>query len=110
MFRKHKQILLLAVMILSGTMTAFSQEPVKLSLQEALKMAMQNNTNILNSELDLKMAQKKVWETTASGLPQISGKGSYSHIFKVPTLSFGGRTVLSDTEVPWDPTTQLARN
>ena len=106
MFRKHKQILLLAVMILSGTMTAFAQEPVKLSLQEALKMAMQNNTNILNSELDLKMAQKKVWETTASGLPQISGKGSYSHIFKVPTLSFGGRTVLSDTEVPWDPTTQ----
>jgi len=106
MFRKHKQILLLAVMILSGTMTAFAQEPVKLSLQEALKMAMQNNTNILNSELDLKMAQKKVWETTASGLPQISGKGSYSHIFKVPTLSFGGKTVLSDTEVPWDPTTQ----
>jgi outer membrane protein len=93
-------------MILSGAVTAFAQEPVKLSLQEALKMAMQNNTNILNSELDLKMAQKKVWETTASGLPQISGKGSYSHIFKVPTLSFGGRTVLSDTEVPWDPTTQ----
>lgn len=106
MFRKHKQILLLAVMILSGAMTAFSQEPVKLSLQEALKLAMQNNTNILNSELDLKMAQKKVWETTSSGLPQISGKGSYSHIFKVPTLSFGGKTVLSDTEVPWDPTTQ----
>ena len=106
MFRKQKQILLLAVMILSGAMTAFAQEPVKLSLQEALKLAMQNNTNILNSELDLKMAQKKVWETTASGLPQVSGKGSYSHIFKVPTLSFGGRTVLSDTEVPWDPTTQ----
>ena len=106
MFRKHKQILLLAIMVLSGAMTAFAQEPVKLSLQEALKLAMQNNTNILNSELDLKMAQKKVWETTASGLPQISGKGSYSHIFKVPTLSFGGKTVLSDTEVPWDPTTQ----
>lgn len=106
MFRKHKQILMLAIMVLSGAMTAFAQEPVKLSLQEALKLAMQNNTNILNSELDLKMAQKKVWETTASGLPQISGKGSYSHIFKVPTLSFGGRTVLSDTEVPWDPTTQ----
>ncbi|MBV5313446.1 MAG: TolC family protein [Prolixibacteraceae bacterium] len=106
MFRKHKQILLLAIVVLSGAMTAFAQEPVKLSLQEALKLAMQNNTNILNSELDLKMAQKKVWETTANGLPQISGKGSYSHIFKVPTLSFGGKTVLSNTEVPWDPTTQ----
>ncbi|MDP3643780.1 MAG: TolC family protein [Bacteroidota bacterium] len=106
MFRKHNQILLLAIMVLCGTMTAIAQEPVKLSLQDALILASKNNTNILNSDLDLKIAQKKVWETISSGLPQISGKGSYSHIFKVPTLSFGGKTILSNTEVPWDPTTQ----
>lgn len=106
MFRKHKQILLLGVMFLAATLLTNAQEPVKLSLQDALKMALQNNTNILNSDLDLKMAQKKVWETIATGLPQIDAKGSYQHIFKVPTLSFGGKTVLSDTEVPWDPATQ----
>lgn len=106
MFRKHKQILLLGVMFLAATLLTIAQEPVKLSLQDALKMALQNNTNILNSDLDLKMAQKKVWETIATGLPQIDAKGSYQHIFKVPTLSFGGKTVLSDTEVPWDPATQ----
>ncbi|MBA4407923.1 MAG: hypothetical protein C0397_00690 [Odoribacter sp.] len=106
MFRKHNQILLLAIMVLCGTMTAIAQEPVKLSLQDALILASKNNTNILNSDLDLKIAQKKVWGTISSGLPQISGKGSYSHIFKVPTLSFGGKTILSNTEVPWDPTTQ----
>jgi outer membrane protein TolC len=106
MFRKHQQILLLAIMVLSGTLTAIAQEPVKLSLKDALILASKNNTNILNSDLDLKIAQKKVWETVASGLPQISGKGTYQHIFKVPTLNFGGKTVLSDTEVPWDPTTQ----
>ena len=63
MFRKHKQILLLAVIFLCGTWMALGQEPVKLSLQDALKLALQNNTNILNSDLDLKIAQKKIWET-----------------------------------------------
>jgi len=106
MFRKHKQILLLAVIFLCGAWIAVGQEPVKLSLKDALKLALQNNTNILNSDLDLKIAQKKVWETVASGLPQINAKGTYQHVFKVPTLSFGGKTTLSNSEVPWDPTTQ----
>jgi len=106
MLRKQKQILLLAGMFLFGTAFASAQESVKLTLQDALKMALQNNTNILNSDLDLKIAQKKVWETIATGLPQIDAKGTYQHIFKVPTLSFGGKTVLSDTEVPWSDATQ----
>ena len=106
MFRKHKQILLLLVVFLSRTLLSSAQEPVKLSLPDAVKMALQNNTNILNSDLDLKIAQKKVWETISSGLPQISATGDYQHIFKVPTLSFGGKTVLSNTEIPWDPITQ----
>jgi outer membrane protein len=106
MFRKQKQMLLLAGMFLLGTFVAGAQEPVKLSRQDALKMALRNNTNILNSDLDLKIAQKKVWETMATGLPQINAKGTYQHIFKVPTMSFGGKTTLSNNEVPWDPMTQ----
>lgn len=106
MFRKQKQILLLAGIFLLGTFVAGAQETMKLSLQDAMKMALQNNTNILNSDLDLKIAQKKVWETIATGLPQIDAKGTYQHIFKVPTLSFGGTTTLSNTEVPWSDVTQ----
>src|SRR5665648_1013617 len=106
MFRKHKQILLLLAMFLGGTLLSGAQETVKLSLQDALEMALQNNTDILNSDLDLKIAQKKVWETIATGLPQIDAKGTYQHIFKVPTLSFGGKTTLSNTEVPWSDATQ----
>ncbi len=106
MLRKQKQILLLAGMFLLGTFVAGAQETMKLSLQDAMKLALQNNTNILNSDLDLKIAQKKVWETIATGLPQIDAKGTYQHIFKVPTLSFGGKTTLSNTEVPWSDATQ----
>lgn len=105
MHRKQKQILLLAVMFLVGTFVAKAQDPVKLSREDAVKMALKYNTSILNSDLDLKMAQKKVWETMASGLPHIDAKGAYTHIFKVPTLSFGGGTELSNTKVPFDRTT-----
>lgn len=86
MFRKQKQTLLLAGILLWGALAAGAQEPAKLSLQEALKLALQNNTNILNSELDLKMARKKIWETTASGLPHGEVKSAYSYYPKVPTL------------------------
>jgi outer membrane protein TolC len=103
MFRKQKTTLLLAVLFLAGTLATYAQDPVKLSKKDALKIALQYNTDILNSELDLKMAQKKIWETTASGLPHIDGKGTYTHTFKVPTMSFGGGMELSKTKVPYDP-------
>ena len=86
MFTKHKQILLLAGIFLIGTFAVGAKEPVKLTLQESLKMALQNNTNILNSELDLKIAQKKVWETVAAGLPRIDAKAAYTFYPKVPGL------------------------
>ena len=105
MFGKQKLTLLLAVIILTGSLSAIAQETISLSKQDALRMALQYNTNILNSELDLKIAQKKIWETTASGLPQLNAKGNYQHTFKVPTVSFGGGMELSNTNIPFDPTT-----
>ncbi|MFY9151749.1 MAG: TolC family protein [Prolixibacteraceae bacterium] len=86
MLRKQKQMLILAGMFLFGTFYAGAQETMKLSLQDAMKLAMQNNTDILNSQLDLEMAKKKIWETTAAGLPHADLKGSYSFYPKVPTL------------------------
>ncbi len=58
--------------------------PISLSLKQAQEYALQNNKSILNANLDVEAAKKKVWETTAIGLPQISGKGSYSY---TPELS-----------------------
>ena len=106
MFRKKKQMLLLVAMILGGTLLSFAQETEKLSLEKSIKMALQNNTNIINSKIDLKIAQKKIWETTAMGLPHVDVKSSYQHLFSVPVLSFPG-TQLSKTRVPMDPVTGL---
>jgi len=88
MFRKLKQILLLLAMFLGGTFGLKAQEPLQLSLQEAVKMALEKNTSILNSKLDLEIAQKKIKETIAMGLPHVDLKSAYSFLPKVPTLSF----------------------
>ena len=106
MFRKKKQMLLLVAMILGGTLLSFAQETEKLSLEKSIQMALKNNTNIINSKIDLKIAQKKIWETTAMGLPHVDVKSSYQHLFSVPVLSFPG-TQLSKTRVPMDPVTGL---
>ncbi|HEY4785939.1 MAG TPA: TolC family protein [Bacteroidales bacterium] len=74
--------------------TGFSQEKkdtvaaktdtLKLSVAQAQQYALENNRSILNANLDIEMAKKKVWETTAIGLPQVSAKGSFQYM---PTLS-----------------------
>lgn len=86
MFVKHLKILILAMLLGGSANWVKAQDPVKLSLQDAISKAMQNNTNILNSELDLKIAQKKIWETTATGLPHIDLKSAYTYYPNVPSL------------------------
>ena len=106
MFRKRKKVLLPVTMILGGILLAFAQEAEKLSLKEAIKKALQNNISILNSKLDLKATQRRIWEITAIGLPHVDVKSSYQHLFVVPELNFPG-TELSHTNVPMNQTTGL---
>lgn len=51
------------------------------SLNEAVDYALENNRDIQNSRLDVISAKKKVWETTAMGLPQAEASFDYTHIF-----------------------------
>lgn len=70
----------------------YSQENVtlQLSLKQAQEFALENNPQILNAKLDVLIAKKKVWETTAIGLPQVNSTATYSNIFEVPEMNFGG--------------------
>lgn len=61
-----------------------SPAPLRLSLKQAQEYALQNNKSILNANLDVEMAKKKVWETTTTGLPQINGTVSASYILTMP--------------------------
>ncbi len=53
---------------------------MKFSLIEAQQYAIENFYISKNSELDVKSAKWRVWETTALGLPQLSASLAYQHI------------------------------
>jgi outer membrane protein TolC len=86
MFLKKCQMLLLILLSFGGIKVIAAQDTLRLSLNDALRIAQEKNLNIKNSELDLKMAQKKIWETIAIGLPHVDGTAKYQLIPKVPTL------------------------
>lgn len=72
------------------TLTASDSKAIKFSLKEAQEYALQNSPAVKSAAIDLESARKKIWETTAIGLPQVTATGNYQYIFKVPEFSFGG--------------------
>jgi len=86
MLLKKCQIILLVLLSFAGVKISLAQDTLRLSLNDALKMAQENNLNIKNSQLDLKIAQKKIWETIAIGLPHVDGTAKYQFMPKVATL------------------------
>lgn len=95
----NQLIIIIAIFLVSG---AYGQQgsPMSLSLKQAQEYALVNNANMKNAKLDIEIARKKIWETTAIGLPQVSAKGSYQHIFSVPVLAFPS-TEISNTSNPY---------
>ena len=72
----------------------FSQEKdsiYTLSLEQAQQLALQRNKNVLNAELDVLKAKKKIWETTAIGLPQVSGSISHNYNIDLPVTLLPAR-------------------
>jgi len=90
----RKTLILITSLIL--TSIGFSQEkPTSLSLQEAIDYALQNNRTAINAGRDIKAAEKQKWETTASGLPQVTASVDYQNFLKqqisvIPAEFFGG--------------------
>ena len=85
--------ILMWLIALVFTASAQKQDPDTLtfSLDEAVKFAKEHNTKMQNAKLDVKSSKKKIWETTATGLPQVNGELNYQHIpGDLPTANFGG--------------------
>ncbi len=73
---------------------ARAQSVARFSLTEAQAYAVSHNLLRLNAQLDLESADSKIWETTASGLPQISGQMDYRHnVTSLPTIEFGDQKI-----------------
>jgi outer membrane protein len=69
---------------------SFGQAELSLSLDQALDMALQKNTTLLNAALDINYAETQVNEIKSQGLPQISGSADFNHTFIIPTQIIPG--------------------
>ena len=76
----RNKLLLLAILI---SFTTSAQQ--RLSVQEAQKLGLQNNVNIKNAKLEVKLAKKKVFETIGLGLPKINGEVNWQQFIEIPT-------------------------
>jgi len=65
-----------------------AEDTLRLTVPQALDHAMEHNTKMKNALLDVKVADKEVWETTASGLPQVSASGAYNNNLSLSTQLF----------------------
>ena len=63
----------------------YAQEKTTFSLTEAEEYSVENSMKIKNAQLDLEASEKKIWETIAIGLPQISGEANFNHFLDIPT-------------------------
>ena len=70
----------------------------ELSLKEVQEYAVRYNTAAQNARLDVAAARKKIWETTASGLPQVSAKVSYMNNLRIPTTLIPAEFLDPDAE------------
>lgn len=70
-----------------------------LSLEQAQKYALEHNLEYQNASLEVKIAKKKVWETTAIGLPQVNGEFNFNHFMDVQAMPFP--TSFTDPDAPY---------
>ncbi|BAO55095.1 TolC family protein [Nonlabens marinus] len=54
------------------------------TVEEAINFALENNYQAINAKRDIVKALKQKWETTATGLPQITGTADYQNQLKQP--------------------------
>jgi len=80
----RKIFILLPIVLMATSSWAQSQKNYSFSLEEAITFALDSNYTAINSRRDIAKAIKKKWETTATGLPQISADIGYQNNLKQP--------------------------
>ena len=66
-----------------------------LSLEDCLRLALQNSRQMKISNLSIQQSQEKIWETRAQRIPSLSLAGTYTHFGRVSSFS-----------IPMGPTTR----
>ena len=90
MMLKIRMILLFAVFSWIALPVKSQEDTTSFSLEAAVNYAMINSYVLQNASKDIAIAQKKVWETIATGLPQVSGSSNYNAFLNLPVSLIPG--------------------
>jgi len=93
MILKIKQYLLLTTALLFLLPAVRAQEEVELTsfnIDQAIAYSMKHSYVLHNTKQDIAIAQKKVWETISTGLPQVSGSANYNWFLNLPVSLIPG--------------------
>jgi len=88
LFKYFALNLVFASIVLFAQKSAFGQhenEVLKLSLEQARHYAQEHSIAMKTARADLKIAEKQIWEITATGLPQVDAAVGYQYYFDIPT-------------------------
>ena len=85
-----KRILIVSIILFSFAGFSQEQKEYSFSLEEAILFALDSNYTSINARRDIAKAIKQKWETTAQGLPQISGSATYQNNLKQPVTLLPG--------------------
>src|SRR6478735_1716150 len=83
---KQFTLTLLLLFALEGfsQQTPAQKQSYSFSLDQAIGHAIEHNYSAINATRDIEIAKQKKRETTATGLPQISGSADYANNLKIP--------------------------
>lgn len=84
----YKRILYLLVLVLFVSSLSNAQDSQSFSLEEAISYALEHQPELIKSNLDIEIAEKKVQETAAIGLPQINGSFDFRQNIELPVFIF----------------------
>lgn len=98
---KKLKIGIAAAFMIFGSSSAYAQQQV--SLQEAIKQALQNRAEAKKAALQIKKAEYKIAEARAGALPQVSATAglTYNPIIQESLLEFGGQRIRAQLGQPW---------
>lgn len=94
MKQKIRQYFLLTTALLMMVTAVRAQDEgeqlTSFNLDQAIAYAMKHSYVIHSTKQDIAIAQKKVWETISTGLPQISGSANYNWFLNLPVSLIPG--------------------
>lgn len=97
---RFKSLLLIVAILSTNVFAQSNADTLSFSLEDAMSYASKHAYQKISSELDIKSARKKLWETIASGLPQIDFSAQYNHSIDVPVSLLPAEIIPEDMRPP----------